>query len=349
VVASGVASKPEELCLYTQCTLRHQLCTGGGAKEDLDGALQFLVDHQLVHLQGKDGDRRYCPSQLGRAVLASGLSPDDALSMVGELERARRCLALDSDLHLVYLVTPGHLGAQALWTGAATRNCGSGCRLPNDALRAWWVSTKRAWPGQPLGDSAPGRLLDGCRRFYLALALERLASERPLAEVARIFACPRGLLQSLQHGAATFAGMVCVLCQRLGWRHLQLLVSEFQARLHFGVQPELCPLLSLPSLDGPLARVVFDAGFSDPAALAQVAPQELDIILRNTGPFQGRGESRCWQLAAHGTVTTTQLADILVREARAVVEGSLGCGCGLGQQGRYRVSCIEEEPSRQRR
>ncbi|XP_049267146.1 DNA polymerase theta [Rhipicephalus sanguineus] len=112
VVASGVASKPEELCLYTECTLRHQLCTGGGAKEDLDGALQFLVDHQLVHLQGEDGDRRYCPSQLGRAVLASGLSPDDALSMVGELERARRCLALDSDLHLVYLVTPGHLGAQ---------------------------------------------------------------------------------------------------------------------------------------------------------------------------------------------------------------------------------------------
>ncbi|KAH8027369.1 hypothetical protein HPB51_004721 [Rhipicephalus microplus] len=118
--------------------------------------------------------------------------------------------------------------------------------------------------------------------------------------------------------------MVCVLCQRLGWRHLQLLVSEFQARLHFGVQPELCPLLSLPSLDGPLARVVFDAGFLDPAALAQVVPEELDIILRNTGPFQGRGESRCWHLTAHGTVTTTQLANILVREARAVVEGSLG-------------------------
>ncbi|KAK8783049.1 hypothetical protein V5799_015610, partial [Amblyomma americanum] len=170
----------------------------------------------------------------------------------------------------------------------------------------------------------PGRTLNGCRRFYLALALEQLASERPLAEVAHAFALPRGLLQSLQQGAATFAGMVCVLCQRLGWRHLQLLVAEFQARLHFGVQPELCALLALPSLDGPLARLIFDAGFANPSALAQVAPPELDIMLRNAGPFQGRGESRCWQLPAHGMVTTTQLADILVREARAVVEGTLG-------------------------
>ncbi|KAH6926785.1 hypothetical protein HPB50_022170 [Hyalomma asiaticum] len=132
--------------------------------------------------------------------------------------------------------------------------------------------------------------------------------------------CHRALLSRF----SALGGMVCVLCQRLGWRHLQLLVSEFQARLHFGVQPELCPLLALPSLDGPLARLVFDAGFADPAALAQVEPRELDITLRNTGPFQGRGESRCWQLSAYGTVTTTQLADILVREARAVVEGSLG-------------------------
>lgn len=326
VVASGVANKPEELCLYTQCTLRHQLCSGDGAKEDLDGALQFLVDHQLVHLQGEDGDRRYCPSQLGRAVLASGLSPDDALAMVGELERARRCLALDSDLHLVYLVTPGHLGTQLgsldwgryqeLWERLSAAQRRVAALVGVDEACMARAAAGRAPP--------PGRLLDGCRRFYLALALERLASERPLAEVARIFACPRGLLQSLQQGAATFAGMVCVLCQRLGWRHLQLLVSEFQARLHFGVQPELCPLLALPSLDGPLARVVFDAGFADPTALAQVAPQELDITLRNTGPFQGRGESRCWQLSVHGTVTTTQLADILVREARAVVEGSLG-------------------------
>lgn len=326
VVASGVANKPEELCLYTQCTLRHQLCSGDGAKEDLDGALQFLVDHQLVHLQGEDGDRRYCPSQLGRAVLASGLSPDDALAMVGELERARRCLALDSDLHLVYLVTPGHLGSQLgsldwgryqeLWERLSAAQRRVAALVGVDEACMARAAAGRAPP--------PGRLLDGCRRFYLALALERLASERPLAEVARIFACPRGLLQSLQQGAATFAGMVCVLCQRLGWRHLQLLVSEFQARLHFGVQPELCPLLALPSLDGPLARVVFDAGFADPTALAQVAPQELDITLRNTGPFQGRGESRCWQLSVHGTVTTTQLADILVREARAVVEGSLG-------------------------
>ncbi|KAH8027368.1 hypothetical protein HPB51_004720 [Rhipicephalus microplus] len=162
---------------------------------------------------GEDGDLRYCPSQLGRAALASGLSPDDALGMVAELERARRCLALDSDLHLVYLVTPGHLGAQLgsldwgryqrLWErlSAAQRRV-AGLVGVDEACVAR-AAAGRAPP--------PGRLLDGCRRFYLALALELLASERPLAEVARIFACPRGLLQSLQQGAATFAGTLFTL------------------------------------------------------------------------------------------------------------------------------------------
>ena len=43
-------------------------------------------------------------------------------------------------------------------------------------------------------------------RFYTALALQDLVNEVPLAEVAVKFQCARGFLQSLQQGAATFAG-----------------------------------------------------------------------------------------------------------------------------------------------
>jgi hypothetical protein len=44
------------------------------------------------------------------------------------------------------------------------------------------------------------------RRFYTALALHDLVNEVPLAVVAKKFGCSRGMLQSLQQSAATFAG-----------------------------------------------------------------------------------------------------------------------------------------------
>jgi DNA polymerase theta len=44
------------------------------------------------------------------------------------------------------------------------------------------------------------------RRFYTALALHDLVNEVPLAVVATKFGCSRGMLQSLQQSASTFAG-----------------------------------------------------------------------------------------------------------------------------------------------
>lgn len=44
------------------------------------------------------------------------------------------------------------------------------------------------------------------RRFYTALALQDLVNEIPLTEVAHKYDCNKGVLQSLQQSAATYAG-----------------------------------------------------------------------------------------------------------------------------------------------
>lgn len=44
------------------------------------------------------------------------------------------------------------------------------------------------------------------RRFYTSLALQDLVNEIPLSEVAKKFECNKGMLQSLQQSAATYAG-----------------------------------------------------------------------------------------------------------------------------------------------
>ena len=55
------------------------------------------------HRCGEDG--ALSPTQLGSAALASSLGPADSLAVIAELQRARRCFVLESELHLVYLVS----------------------------------------------------------------------------------------------------------------------------------------------------------------------------------------------------------------------------------------------------
>lgn len=52
-----------------------------------------------------DQSETFSPTQLGSATLASALSPDEALVVFRELQKARRCFVLENELHLVYEVT----------------------------------------------------------------------------------------------------------------------------------------------------------------------------------------------------------------------------------------------------
>jgi len=64
------------------------------------------------------------------------------------------------------------------------------------------------------------------RRFYSAMALHELANEVPLSTVVKKYGCTRGVLQSLQQSAATFAGLrfqcsaVCIYVCDLTWLDL---------------------------------------------------------------------------------------------------------------------------------
>ena len=71
---------------------------------------QSIVDslekQKLVKV-GADGS--LSPSQLGNAVVWSGLSPSAGLAVFRELERARLQFNLESELHVLYLLAPNQL------------------------------------------------------------------------------------------------------------------------------------------------------------------------------------------------------------------------------------------------
>lgn len=49
---------------------------------------------------------------MGKACLSASVPPKEGLFLFEELLKARKCIALDTELHVVYLVTPYNAGSQ---------------------------------------------------------------------------------------------------------------------------------------------------------------------------------------------------------------------------------------------
>lgn len=148
----------------------------------------------------------------GKACLSSSIAPDEGLALFTELDKARQCFVLDSELHLIYLVTPYnacHSWGNIDWM------------FYLDLWEKLPPSMKRV--GELVGvsesyivNAARGRISTSThqlyrkmlvhKRFFIALALQDLVNEKSLAWVCHKFSCNRGMLQSLQQSASSFAG-----------------------------------------------------------------------------------------------------------------------------------------------
>ena len=169
-------------------------------------------------------DAHFVPSQLGSAVLASALSPDEGIAVFRELSKARKKFVLENELHLVYHITP--IYQRELWAyidwqryynlyealSADMRHVADVIGVKESFI------VKCATRGVDAAAAAKGgaALLATHRRFYGALMLHDLINETPLEEVAAKYTVARGALQSAQTNASTFAGMVHTFCNRLG-------------------------------------------------------------------------------------------------------------------------------------
>eukprot|EP00929_Paragymnodinium_shiwhaense_P068117 TRINITY_DN34237_c0_g1_i1.p2 TRINITY_DN34237_c0_g1~~TRINITY_DN34237_c0_g1_i1.p2 ORF type:complete len:228 (+),score=53.18 TRINITY_DN34237_c0_g1_i1:532-1215(+) len=151
------------------------------------------------------------------------------------------------------------------------------------------------------------------KRLFAALALSELASEVPLAQVAKTFQVPRGSLQSLQSMAATYCGMVRQLCEKLRWHEMAALFESLIPRLCFGVNAEAQPLCRIPGAFPARARALFEAGFTSAESIARAAPAAIEEILRRTHQF----ESTC----SDGQTAAVQ-EQVVRAAARKIVQGA---------------------------
>ncbi|XP_038044107.1 DNA polymerase theta-like [Patiria miniata] len=359
VIASGAASTPDEVSCYAGCTLLAVGLTPGSSDQERgpaeDGAttagaihrcVKFLQDQEFVILQkvqrGDESEEVLRPTQLGSATLASALSPDEALVVFSELQRARKNFVLENDLHLLYQVTPIYdQGFQPDWYQFMC----TWENLPSDQRRvAELVGVEERFlirAAQGALSTHNARLQHALavhKRFYTTLILNDLVKEMPVVAAARKYGCARGQLQSLQQSAATFAGMVTAFCSKLGWTNMELLLAQYQSRLTFGVQRELCDLVRISLLNAFRARLLYNSGFASVAAVAAAKPADVESVLRRAVPFQSsrkaideqqyeveeRKHSRCIWVTGRKGLTEQQAALLIVQEAKDLLKADLG-------------------------
>lgn len=100
VIASGVVNTLEDVEVFINCTLLSQ---EGNLANTIEDVLEFLTTNEFIVLQAGG---KCIGSSLGRACLSSSITPEEGLALFAELEKARQCFVLETELHLIYLVTP---------------------------------------------------------------------------------------------------------------------------------------------------------------------------------------------------------------------------------------------------
>lgn len=71
--------------------------------EHLKASLKDLENLELID---SDACANYTPTQLGKAIVASAIDPDDGIFVHRELVRALRAFVMDGELHILYIFTP---------------------------------------------------------------------------------------------------------------------------------------------------------------------------------------------------------------------------------------------------
>ncbi|XP_056350646.1 DNA polymerase theta isoform X2 [Oenanthe melanoleuca] len=332
IIVGRVANTPEDVQTYASCTLlasslKESKWENGKGQDKaqagpIEACVTWLLENEFIQVVDSGNDVK-------------------AMEIFADLQRAMKSFVLENDLHIVYLVTPVYeewttidwYQFFCLWE-----------KMPASMKRvAELVGIEEGF----LARSVKGKITAKTekqhrqmaihKRFFTSLALLDLISEVPLQDMTKKYGCSRGQLQSLQQSAATYAGMITVFCNRLGWHNMELLLSQFQSRLTFGVQRELCDLVRVSLLNAQRARALYSAGFVTVADLAKASPDDVAAALKNSVPFKSvrravdedeesaeerRAVRSIWMAGMKG-LTEREAASVIVEEARRLLQQDL--------------------------
>ncbi|ELW63893.1 Helicase POLQ-like protein [Tupaia chinensis] len=212
-------------------------------------SLRYLTEKGLLQkdINDKSEEEFQCAfriTKLGRASFKGTIDLAYCDTLYKDLKKGLEGLVLENLLHLVYLTTPYDLVSQC---------------VPD-----WMIYFRQKVDK------------DIVNRLYLSFVLYTLLKETNVWSVSEKFNMPRGYIQNLLTGAASFSSCVLHFCEELEefWVYRALLV-ELTKKLTYCVKAELIPLMEVTGVLEGRAKQLYSAGYKSLTHLANASPEVL--------------------------------------------------------------------------
>ncbi|KAJ4055376.1 hypothetical protein NW761_000936 [Fusarium oxysporum] len=286
VISIRLATSRESIMDYFSKSL---LIHTHSAKFVNDCITSSLEEIESMGFVTSDSLSMFTATQLGRAIVASAIDPDDGVFVHNELGRALQAFVMDGEMHVLYTFTPvQEFGVMVNWQVFRNEMEGldeSGLRV----LRLLGIKPTtilKLAQGATLRETTPEekQVARVHRRFYLALQLRDLCNEIPIHIVARKYDVPRGMVQNLSQTCQGFAAGMIKFCEQMSWGVMAAALEHFSDRLVAGARADLLALAKIPFIKSRTARVFWENGFRTVATIANAGPTELLPILMQAQP-----------------------------------------------------------------
>ncbi|XP_040823413.1 helicase POLQ-like isoform X1 [Ochotona curzoniae] len=236
-----------------------------------------LLQKEMVATSEEEHQCNFHITKLGRASFKGTIDLAYCDILYRDLKKGLEGLVLESFLHLIYLTTPYDLVPQCDpdWMVYFRQFNQLSPAEQNVASR---LGISESFIGKKASGQAIKKKVDKdvVNRLYLSFVLYALLKETNVWSVAEKFNMPRGYIQNLLTGAASFSSCVLHFCEELEefWVYRALLV-ELTKKLTYCVKAELIPLMEVTGVLEGRAKQLYKAGYKSLMHLANADPEVL--------------------------------------------------------------------------
>jgi DNA polymerase theta len=252
-------------------------------------------------------------TRFGKALLRSGMDPDEAIIFYESLLLAQEQLFLDNSLHLLYLVAPldGINSSllpdykKILQFYEKSKKSNASFHLLLDSiglsyaiLHRWQINppTKKeidlssqivrlkgisssvsssSSSSNTMSVTKDWKVICSCKRIWIALLLQTVLDGYPIEQIAKEYNIEVMEIENLQRNSKIIGFKLEKFCKEMGWISLQHVLKHFKNTLDFEIPKEFKQLLKVPGLSRKVAKVLVENDITTPQDLLSRSVEEI--------------------------------------------------------------------------
>ncbi|XP_021525286.2 helicase POLQ-like isoform X5 [Aotus nancymaae] len=274
-----------------------------------------LLQKDTIYKSEEEVQHNFHITKLGRASFKGTIDLAYCDILYRDLKKGLEGLVLENLLHLIYLTTPYDLVSQ----------CNPDWMIyfrqfsqlsPTEQNVAVILGVSESFIGKKASGQAIRKKVDKdvVNRLYLSFVLYSLLKETNIWTVSEKFNMPRGYVQNLLSGAASFSSCVLHFCEELEefWVYRALLV-ELTKKLTYCVKAELIPLMEVTGVLEGRAKQLYSAGYKSLMHLANANPE----VLTRTIDHLSRRQAK--QIVSSAKMLLNEKAEALQEEVEELL------------------------------